>query len=428
MKKRTTQELGEAIANNDPDLYFCRLPFSQIYSDNAGRWRLCCRAQPFDFEHTIWTATPRDHWLHPAMQEVRREMLSGKLKTAAKLCSKCLRQEKAGGTSARQQINAKIVKQGGYEKRPFLRSAAAMTETGNYRLKERVLELKLRIFGNYCNLACYMCAPVNSTTRLQELKQIRDGAWIDYMHAPERPQFFETEKQYNKFVRQTLRLLPYVQKIKITGGEPFLLRRHHEFLQEVVKSGHGPAIKIAYDSNMTKFKLGSSNVLDYLKDFQRVTLSVSVDNLRERNDYIRFGSKFDEIIANIEIAREYPNVNVDVSCATGVLNAGDVVDVAEFFDKIGLNAKFNMCVIDKPVFAQARHLPDALKREYIRRIEESPCRDRLDNVLRMLNQPRDEKEWQTFIRYQTDLDNLRGTSFLKLYPEFEPHIGEAAAV
>ena len=51
-------------------------------------------------------------------------------------------------------------------------------------------------------------------------------------------------------------------------------------------------------------------MLDYLEKFKAVTLAVSVDGLGARNDYIRFGSDFDEVIANIKTAREMPGINV----------------------------------------------------------------------------------------------------------------------
>ena len=172
---------------------------------------------------------------------------------------------------------------------------------------------------------------------------------------------------------------------------------------------------------MTKFHLGSSNVLDYLQQFKAVTVAVSVDNIGPRNDYIRFGAEFDEVIANIDTARRMPGINVVVSCATGMLNAGDVHDVAEFFLRKGIVAKFNMCVITAPTFLQARHLPDALKERYLARIEHSPHADQFANVIRMIERRRDAAEFHRFLHYMNDLDRHRGTHFLELWPEFAPH-------
>ena len=41
---------------------------------------------------------------------------------------------------------------------------------GYLPIKVERLGLKLRHFGNYCNLSCVMCNPWNSTTRKKELE------------------------------------------------------------------------------------------------------------------------------------------------------------------------------------------------------------------------------------------------------------------
>lgn len=426
MKKRTPEELWHAIKEEAPDLYFCPHPFEHLYNDNSGHWGLCCRAYPFEW--TVGKTTPEEHWRKPLLQQIRREMLSGQLDHVGKYCWKCLRMEKNGLMSPRQQLNAALLRKKAPGESTML--AAASRLTGNAApesaFTERMLELKLRVFGNYCQLRCYMCSPVNSTSRSQELSDIRDGYWIRRLASPPCSEFFETDADYERFLESAIRLLPLVKKIKITGGEPFLLPRHYKFIERVVASGHAGKIRLSYDTNMARFQLGSANILDYLRHFKAVTLAVSIDNLGPRNNYIRYGSDFEGVIANIARARALPGINVVVSCATGMLNAGDVHDIAEFFHRKGIVAKFNMCVINWPTFLQARHLPDELKRRYLEKLESSPHRAQFANVIRMIRQPRDESEFQTFLEYVGDLDRHRGTSWLDLWPEFRPHTRSAA--
>ena len=48
-------------------------------------------------------------------------------------------------------------------------------------IDDRFLSLKLRIFGNLCNLSCYMCWPHNSSTRINDVKRLPDkykGMWF----------------------------------------------------------------------------------------------------------------------------------------------------------------------------------------------------------------------------------------------------------
>lgn len=417
---RTPEQLWKEVKEEQPGLWFCPLPFEHLYNDNAAHWALCCRAYPFD--HLVGETTPEEHWNHPLMNEIRQEMLTGELDVTRKYCWKCLKMEKDGLCSPRQQLNAALVRKKSPGESRTLDAAARMTQQPQAGLvmKGRVLELKMRVFGNYCQLRCCMCSPVNSTSRRIELTAIRDGHWLKCLKVPESPEFFESDADYDRFLESALRMLPHVKKIKITGGEPFLLPRHYAFIEKVVASGHAPAIRLSYDTNMVKFQLGSANVFDYLQHFKAVTLAVSVDNLGARNDYIRYGSKFEEIIANIGAARQYRAINVVVSCASGMLNAGDLHDIASYFHGMGLTAKFNMCVINWPVFLQARHLPDPIKTVYLERLEASPHREQFANVIRMIRQPRDETQFRLMVEYLRDLDRHRGTSFLDLWPEFRP--------
>ena len=113
MKKRPKEKLAEAIEHEAAGQYFCPLPFEHLYNDSAGRWRLCCRAYPFD--HTVSDATPEEHWGHPIMQAIRREMLSGDLKQVRKHCWKCLKVEKEGAkirASAAQRQAADMPRRG----------------------------------------------------------------------------------------------------------------------------------------------------------------------------------------------------------------------------------------------------------------------------------------------------------------------------
>lgn len=357
------------------------------------------------------------------MRRIRRELLTGKLDLVKTYCRKCLELERAGLKSARQQKVEKMLGCANPGQNSVLRAAARASRRrdGRLPLRERALELKLRVFGNTCNLRCYMCAPVNSSSRINELEKIRGGYWLRKMTVPDRHGFFDTDREYDRFIADTLKLLPAVKKIRITGGEPFLLKKHHEFLDAVIRSGHAPHIMLTYDSNMMAFKHGSGQVGAYLRQFKQVTIFVSIDDLGARNDYIRRGSHFETVMSNIETARAMPNIKVAVNCATGILNVGDAVMIAEFFDSLNLETGFGMCLVTKPTFLQARHLPDPLKAQYAQRIRSSRYADRMENILHMLALPRDPAEYATFVEYIHDLDAKRGTNYLDLWPELAPY-------
>ena len=71
------------------------MPFSEIYVDNAGRYKLCCHAERIDEleKYNSSTHNPFDFFLSKEMDEIRNKMLSGQKISA---CEICYHQEKYG--------------------------------------------------------------------------------------------------------------------------------------------------------------------------------------------------------------------------------------------------------------------------------------------------------------------------------------------
>ena len=136
---------------------FCPLPFLHLYNNGTGHYYLCCHTSSRDFskEWNITDDNPFDFFFSKDMDEVRRKMLEGEFVSD---CQSCYKKDRAGATSDRikhiQSFNDKL-------------------------LNWRNMEIKLSLFGNYCNLSCAMCHPVHSSERVKELKKINetDNNW-----------------------------------------------------------------------------------------------------------------------------------------------------------------------------------------------------------------------------------------------------------
>ena len=108
MNPKQADDLAARVAQPGVGDFFCPVPFSHLYNDNAGRWRLCCRAKPF--EHTVSDTTPSEHLNHPLMRRIRKEMLGQRPpKLVPDYCAKCFAMEQAGLLSVRVQANRKLL-------------------------------------------------------------------------------------------------------------------------------------------------------------------------------------------------------------------------------------------------------------------------------------------------------------------------------
>lgn len=333
--------------------WICSLPFNHIYTDPSGQYRLCCVSSPLS--QNINTTPLADYWNSEELNSLRQEFKTGNLDKVKTLCSKCIDQEENNIESYRQLWSKEI---------------------DDLIDGDRHMTFKLSTFGNYCNLSCYMCFPVNSSRRETELKKI---GWYE--------NFWPEKAVKTDILEQIKPFLPYTTAFSMMGGEPLLIQSHYDLLDLIIDEGHAEHISLNYTSNLT---LDTTKFESYIDKFKHVQMNVSIDGIGKRNDYIRFGSDFDLIVKNMKRLKCDTNVYYTVS----ILSVFDCNKAIEYFGEI---KDFN--IVDAPDFLSIRHLPNHLKTKV-----QAP-----DKVMAELFKPRDEKQWQKACKYIKDLDKHRGT-------------------
>ena len=125
-----------------PNKTYCPMPFMHIYNGSDGSYDLCCHTRPHTDtsrklrKRTVNDTLPFEHFMSKEMDDIRKKFLNGEKVDA---CHDCYELEKYNGRSKRIE---------------YINRHGKPTEPDR-------LVLKLRIFGNYCNLSCYMCHPFN---------------------------------------------------------------------------------------------------------------------------------------------------------------------------------------------------------------------------------------------------------------------------
>ncbi len=111
----------------------------------------------------------------------------------------------------------------------------------------------------------------------------QDFAW------PDDPRFW-------RLVRQSL---PSLRKIKFTGGEPFLSRHLAQCLEEARDLGRRD-LQVQVTTNVTRI---DARAVALLRDLDAEVV-VSLDGTGLANDFIRYPSRWEQIVANIRWLRE----------------------------------------------------------------------------------------------------------------------------
>ena len=363
---------------------YCAAAFTQIYADNASRYRLCCHANvnPDIIKYNTNNCNPFEYFLSDEMEQIRDDMLSGK-KIAG--CEECYKIEERGHKSWRQWKYNTI-----------------------YDLRSDVhkVNLKLRIMGSYCNLGCYMCYPYNSSTRRVELNK-NDIDWSKYDEG-----FVSTStKRYTETVQDILNNIALVERMNITGGEPLQLDRMWQ-LMEKIPDEHAQNITLTFDTNLTKLEYKNWNIWQLIDKFKAVELGVSCDHYGDKLAWIRYPIDVHKFEKNLYTMKEYiSNINVTVS----MLNILDLDEIEMYYKDF--NTTF-YGIVSAPEMLSIKNIFN--KEELIKKYKRFPM------VVQELQKNSIDGFYEKGLDYCRKLNSQRNIDFNQLFKSSTKFIGDSA--
>ena len=242
------------------------------------------------------------------MNNLRKEMLdpSNGNKTINEHCIRCIRDEERYGKSRRthhmwRESNSKDR----WDR--IERNVRMFEKTGVWTFDERIMQIQLKSFGIECNLDCHMCNHDSSSMRIDMMN--KHNVYSEKMFGPmEKTQrkIKLVEDNLNKIdkksvVEQIKELAPYLNSIKIIGGEPLIMKKYFDFLNEILKTGHAEHITVKFQTNLTKLGEGDHKFLKFVPHFKQTSFTASIDGINENAEYLRRRSNWKEIEENIKL-------------------------------------------------------------------------------------------------------------------------------
>ena len=209
-----------------------------------------------------------------------------------------------------------------------------------------------------------------------------------------------------------------IELIYVNGGEPTLVEKHWRYLEELIKRGLNKQITLWYNINMTNLP---DKLIDLWSDFKKVQITASIDDLGERNDYIRAGSDWPTVIANLDKLQSYPWIETSVCQTISWMNVYYVNEFNNFMRARGLHVHMNY--VYDPVFLSVGVLPKFYKDVVLNR--STDLNEWQRNSLS--SQFKGNKElFQQGLKYNEWLDSNNRTSFKDTFPEWNSLIYEQA--
>lgn len=278
--------------------------------DKDGSMKPCCgyitpSTQKFSSVNNI------RHWWTIELENLRSDVTSNKSNPG---CASCYQNEKNQHLlSLRQYTNLT------YKEFP------STTPT-----LEKIDSLEIRM-SNYCNLRCIMCGPYASSSIAQEYRDYADDYKIfGHMPTENTVRWWENISDNHDFMS----VLKNSTKIHFSGGEPLLVPETIDMLNALDPT---KLTLLHITTNLTRL---NQRILDTLKKFSKVDITVSLEGIREHNDYIRYGSEWTTIEQNLKLLMSMPNVAITIH---HVLQHTSVYTLPKFLaycDNLGLNLSF----------------------------------------------------------------------------------------
>lgn len=394
----------------------CMLPWVSIEASPMGTTRPCCMAydeitditgKKYDLNETNLEVAYHSEY----MQDLRRQFRRGE-KPAT--CNRCWEEESAGRDSKR--IHSQV----------RLKELYQHVDWQNDDPDQLwFIDLKL---GNICNLKCRICGSWSSSKWAEEelaympedfnkkehiaYTWLKQGAW---------------PRKTKTFWDNMRELLPNIKYFEFTGGEPWMIQEHFDLLQYAVDQGYSKNIDIHYNTNVSQWP---KNPLIW-KEFGRVDIAFSVDNVGNKFEYERYGTDWEEankIIDATHILKEtsLPNITTQLCFTINIQNVYYLDDLLAWADtKPFGSVYFNM--MHSPNHMSIQYMTLAAKELVLNKLKttfwSSPAyQEEIEGVIKFIELGTGS-DGSEFLFKMKRADNHRKQNFMDTHPEIARAMG-----
>ena len=259
----------------EPDK-FCKAPFRGLVVDNDGTLMPCCefiRDESDLPQYKIW-----ENEKYKADTTLRQKMIDGEMDGG---CSYCIKRESNGIN--RRQHHSRLFKE------KYEAFKADTLDVGH-------LEVRL---GNFCNLKCTMCGPYASTSWSAEAKKNPEKFSEFNIGYLKTDHDWINNKENKNLIKDILR---NCVSANFGGGEPFMNPFIDDFLKEIK-----PDVELSFNTNGTRLP---DSTLALLENRPNLRVDISLDGIAEHNNYIRSGSRWQDIENNV---RKFKQKNIRIT-------------------------------------------------------------------------------------------------------------------
>jgi hypothetical protein len=225
--------------------------------------------------------------------------------------------------------------------------------------------------------------------------------------------------------------IPHVRRVFMTGGEPTIIKRNIEYIEEIISTGHSKNVELIFTTNATNV---NSNFIELGRNFKSVSYNVSIDAVGDLARYIRYPSDWKTIEENLNRIQHGVSLNTTIQW----LNMTRLDEIFDYIEHCGINfGGIWFQLVTDPDYLDPIHAPKFMKQKCIRDIDNFLNRpflqqDKYNNILygelrqsllqvkKFLTDNLDRVKFvEVFLKRMEILDRLRGQKLFDVLPELK---------
>jgi len=444
---------------------FCILPWIQLVVKNNGFIRLCCISpnsyesptymnmlnkenrkykyevkEPDGVSGYLGDSSISDVWNNKYMKSVRRMFLNNQIPTH---CVKCFDSEYIGSESKRESEFRRWTNLLG--EKEIEKIVSNTRQDGHLPLKLYYTNLR---FGNKCNLACMGCSKNSSSTWEKipvSFKKIYSNTSQKKFVSKEigSMNWFKNKKFASEFDEQ----LHNIHSIYLSGGETLIIKEYEELVKKIIKIGRDKDVTIRYASNGIFLE---EKHFEMWKNFKQIKFLFSLDAVGDKNEYIRWPSRWNIIKKKLKMIDSMGGDNITPfnCCVVQATNIFYIPELIVWLHKqnykkinpwrdIGEIPAFNIAIT--PLCINIRILPVKFKKRITKKYKKfykwleknTESEDvlkirirKLEELLNYMNSCDWSDKFFMFKNYIAELDRVRSTNFRETFPELQELLDE----
>ena len=330
----TIVKTEKTVTYNKDSSTFCVLPWTMLQTDSIGTIRICCKSTEFlhSEKENLNNFSLKQAWQSEKLQSIR-DNLNNDVKDDN--CIKCWKEESSGAKSMRTS------------------GSRYFYLLDNDLSTPQILDLKL---GTKCNLKCRICSRYSSSLWSQEEEYFADNNLKDKINR-ETTKFLQAYNDDSTIWQDIDNWLPHLKKMEFYGGEPFLIDKNWEVLEKSIANGYNKYQELHYTTNGTTYR---TNHIELLKQFNKVDIQLSIDDIENRFEYQRHPARWKVLDRNITKFKDLKNsirhYNLTVCTTVSSLNIWYLDKLLEYFYNQNINVIFNIlhgpsefCISNLPI-------------------------------------------------------------------------------